>query len=339
MGDQRELAPGRTIGRRARGPDRRVDQVDGGFDTGCVKSSRRQAGELGVDRDEARRAVKIASITPEAREAAREAGLDDNQSALLRIAAAPADDQVKAVEKIAEAKAEKPKRAAPKEVALDLGEAGLGKDRNAPPTFFEPVESDTPEQAERRKFLWLEASEIDASSWILADLDKSVVKSPAHIDDMIAASLAVIRAQEKISARLYEMAGHTLSPAETLFVDIKARLAKMSIKDIGEFGSLLRTYYVTRAVDQPVVDQPEPVAVEPVAEPVVDQPEPASEIERKMALADNEPVGPDLAAGARLSQLPTFVKKGTKGNGAVIRPDIAAEAAKLGLPVSPRAAA
>jgi hypothetical protein len=40
----------------------------------------------GVDRNEAQRAIRIAGIGPEAREAARQAGLDDNQSALLRIA-------------------------------------------------------------------------------------------------------------------------------------------------------------------------------------------------------------------------------------------------------------
>jgi ParB-like chromosome segregation protein Spo0J len=47
---------------------------------------RAAARELGIEHREARRAVSIARITPEAREAAREAGLDDNQSALLRVA-------------------------------------------------------------------------------------------------------------------------------------------------------------------------------------------------------------------------------------------------------------
>jgi ParB-like chromosome segregation protein Spo0J len=59
--------------------------------------------ELKMERNEAQRAVKIASITPEAKEAAREAGLDDNQSALLKIAAAPAEAQVKAVDRIVQA--------------------------------------------------------------------------------------------------------------------------------------------------------------------------------------------------------------------------------------------
>ena len=42
--------------------------------------------DLGIDRTEAQRAVKIASITPEAKEAARAAGLDDNQTVLLAVA-------------------------------------------------------------------------------------------------------------------------------------------------------------------------------------------------------------------------------------------------------------
>jgi len=44
------------------------------------------AQELGITRDEVRRAHKIATIAPEALEAARELGLDNNQSALLEAA-------------------------------------------------------------------------------------------------------------------------------------------------------------------------------------------------------------------------------------------------------------
>jgi hypothetical protein len=50
-----------------------VAPVSGGRgNTGGIRAASR---ELGIDRDEARRAVRIASIAPEAREAAREAGL------------------------------------------------------------------------------------------------------------------------------------------------------------------------------------------------------------------------------------------------------------------------
>jgi ParB family chromosome partitioning protein len=47
------------------------------------------ARDLGVDRTQAQRAVKVDALTPEVKDAAREAGLDDNQSALLRVASAP----------------------------------------------------------------------------------------------------------------------------------------------------------------------------------------------------------------------------------------------------------
>lgn len=57
--------------------------------------------DLGVDRTEAQRAVKIASMTPEAKQAAQAAGLSDNQSALLQIARAPAEEQTARIAEIA----------------------------------------------------------------------------------------------------------------------------------------------------------------------------------------------------------------------------------------------
>jgi ParB/RepB/Spo0J family partition protein len=60
--------------------------------------------DLGIERTEAQRAVKIATITPEAKEAAREAGIDDNQSKLLKIAAAAPEHQVETVHKLAAAR-------------------------------------------------------------------------------------------------------------------------------------------------------------------------------------------------------------------------------------------
>jgi hypothetical protein len=65
---------------------------------------RETARELGISAPEVSRSSKIASISDEAKEAAKEAGIDNNQSALLKVAAA--DDQVKAVEEIVEAKVE-----------------------------------------------------------------------------------------------------------------------------------------------------------------------------------------------------------------------------------------
>lgn len=47
------------------------------------------ARDLGVDRDDARRAQKVASLPDDAKQAARDVGLDDNRSALLAAAKAP----------------------------------------------------------------------------------------------------------------------------------------------------------------------------------------------------------------------------------------------------------
>ncbi|WP_192707102.1 hypothetical protein [Methylobacterium sp. OAE515] len=49
--------------------------------------------ELGIERTEARRALKIDGIAPAAKEAARAAGLENNQSALLKVAQAEPERQ------------------------------------------------------------------------------------------------------------------------------------------------------------------------------------------------------------------------------------------------------
>ena len=101
----------------------------------------------------------------------------------------------------------------------------------------------------------------------------------------------------------------------------------------------------TGAVDRPEVEIDDPVA----------ESEPSIEHEQLMARAADEPVGPTLAEGqtmrsheaetnsawtkATMLKGPANVRKGKSGHGAVMRPDLAAEAAKLGMPVSPRAAA
>ncbi len=73
-----------------------------GNQSGVAAASR----DIGVPRTKARRAIKIDGITPEAKQAAREAGLDKNQSALLKVAAAPAEEQVAMVETVKIRKAE-----------------------------------------------------------------------------------------------------------------------------------------------------------------------------------------------------------------------------------------
>jgi len=78
--------------------------VSGGRgNTGGVRAAAR---ELGIEHCEVRRAVIIDAITPEAKVAARYAALDDNQSALLRVA--HAEDQMAEVAEIVAARAASP---------------------------------------------------------------------------------------------------------------------------------------------------------------------------------------------------------------------------------------
>lgn len=72
-------------------PHRKAGQQPGGINAATR--------ELGIDRNEAQRAVKIASMTDEAKAAAKAAGLDDTQSALLEIAKEAPERQT---EKVAE---------------------------------------------------------------------------------------------------------------------------------------------------------------------------------------------------------------------------------------------
>lgn len=50
---------------------------------------RKAARDLGIKRDDVRRAKQIAALAPEAKEVARKEGLDDNQSALLILCGNP----------------------------------------------------------------------------------------------------------------------------------------------------------------------------------------------------------------------------------------------------------
>jgi ParB-like chromosome segregation protein Spo0J len=80
----------------------------GGHQPGGVNAAAR---ELGIDKDDAHRAIKVAGLTEEAKEAARDAGLDNNRSALLAVAKEDgAKAQVTKVKSIKAAKAEKPAR-------------------------------------------------------------------------------------------------------------------------------------------------------------------------------------------------------------------------------------
>lgn len=65
------------------------------------------ARELGIAGTTAKRATKVAAITPEAKAAARETGIDKNQSDLLKVAKAPPDQQAEKVRELAAEKAAK----------------------------------------------------------------------------------------------------------------------------------------------------------------------------------------------------------------------------------------
>lgn len=69
-------------------------------ESGAALASR----ELGIDERDAQRASKVAGLTDEAKEAARETGLDDNRSALLEAAKVEPSKQADKVREIAEAK-------------------------------------------------------------------------------------------------------------------------------------------------------------------------------------------------------------------------------------------
>jgi ParB-like chromosome segregation protein Spo0J len=76
------------IGRWAELTAAKVGQVDlpSGGAQPAEKGVRKAARELSLERKDVERAVKVASISPEAKQAARDAGLDDNRTALLAVA-------------------------------------------------------------------------------------------------------------------------------------------------------------------------------------------------------------------------------------------------------------
>lgn len=61
--------------------------------------------QLGIEATDAKRAVKVASLTEEAKNAARATGLDDNRTALLKAAQAAPGEQADVIRHIAEQKA------------------------------------------------------------------------------------------------------------------------------------------------------------------------------------------------------------------------------------------
>lgn len=82
-----------------------LGEVSGGRgNKGGIEQARR---ELGLSKGAVDRATKVAGLTEEAKEAAKEVGLDNNQSALLKVAAQSIERQADAVREIAERRASK----------------------------------------------------------------------------------------------------------------------------------------------------------------------------------------------------------------------------------------
>lgn len=69
-------------------------------DTGIRKATR----DLGVERTSIQRAMRVAALTPEAKEAARQRGLDDNQTAMIAAAAVSPERQAEAIHHYADMK-------------------------------------------------------------------------------------------------------------------------------------------------------------------------------------------------------------------------------------------
>lgn len=92
---------------------RQVDAVSGKGGRGKTSGVRKAAREIGVSEPDARRALKVASLTPEAKATAVEVGLDDNRTALLQAAKAAPEEQPAILRTIAAVKEETRKKRLP----------------------------------------------------------------------------------------------------------------------------------------------------------------------------------------------------------------------------------
>lgn len=93
---------------------RQVDEPLKGGRQPNEKGQAKAARELGISEPDARRAAKVASLSDEAKQVARDTGLDNNRSALLKAAKESASaDQVRMITELALAKVHKPVPPAP----------------------------------------------------------------------------------------------------------------------------------------------------------------------------------------------------------------------------------
>lgn len=95
----------RLTGEKAKAQSAPSGHTGGRADRGINAAVR----DLGLDRTDAQRAVRVANLSPEAKDAAREAGLDNHRAALLSAAReSSVQGQVTEIRRIAETKAVKP---------------------------------------------------------------------------------------------------------------------------------------------------------------------------------------------------------------------------------------
>jgi ParB-like chromosome segregation protein Spo0J len=123
-----------------------VAKPEGGRPEGGVRD---RARKLGIGREDARHAVKVASLSPEAKTAAREAGLDINRSALLEAAKeTKPEDQIAALQARAIGA---PTPTPSKEVCAAVFEAFTGADKD--PLDAAVAAFDALDRPDRDKFL------------------------------------------------------------------------------------------------------------------------------------------------------------------------------------------
>jgi hypothetical protein len=253
-----------------------VSNPQGGRPEGGTRAAAR---ELGVNREEARRAVRIASIAPQAREAAREAGLDDNQSALLRIASAAPETQVLVVAGIVEARAA-PRQKTPT-IVLDASEYTVETETTvatAPPRLPrikntiavpERVEGETAEQKTARLFLHFASDDLEVCNKIVCELGVQRVESQDSLDRMLNAAQDVIVAWEKVKlevAKRYHSRTAAPEPVEIASAPVEVKTPAPTRLDV---AALIKPLLSAAPVEVEVVAAVDPVpeSVEVVAEP------------------------------------------------------------------------
>lgn len=97
----------------------------GGRPEGGVNAA---AQELGIAKNAAYRATKVAALSDEAKDAAREEGLDDNQSALLEAAAEDAENQAEKIRELARRKQQRKEIASAQDAINQHDDAAVAAD-------------------------------------------------------------------------------------------------------------------------------------------------------------------------------------------------------------------